>query len=85
MLGFRPESLELGTTGVPARVEVVEELGADAFVFCVAELDGETTKLVARTEARRAPDRGTNVSLRPRAEEAHLFDAESGERLTASS
>src|SRR5213076_2295260 len=72
VLGLRPES-----------VEVVEELGADAFVFCVAEVDGETTKLVARTEARRAPDRGENVSLRPRPEEAHLFDADSGERLVA--
>ena len=61
----------------------MEELGADAFVFCAAELDGETTKLVARTEARRAPDRGENVSLRPRPEEAHLFDAESGERLAS--
>src|SRR5947208_3857847 len=81
VLGLRPESLELASEGVRARVEVVEELGADAFVFCSAELDGETTKLVARTEARRAPDRGENVSLRPRPEEAHLFDADSGERL----
>ena len=84
VLGLRPESLELASEGVPARVEVVEELGADAFVFCAAEVDGETTKLVARTEARRAPERGENVSLRPRADEAHLFDTESGERLTAS-
>jgi len=81
VLGLRPESLELASEGVNARVEVVEELGADAFVFCVAELNGETTKLVARTEARRAPDRGSSVSLRPRPAEAHLFDPESGERL----
>jgi len=83
VLGLRPESLDLAPDGVQARVEVVEELGADAFVFCVTELDGETTKLVARTEARRAPERGSQVSLRPRAEEAHLFDAESGERLVS--
>jgi len=61
----------------------VEELGADAFVFCSAELNGETTRLVARTEARRAPERGARVALRPRPDEAHLFDAESGERLAA--
>ena len=83
VLGLRPESLDLASEGVQARVEVVEELGADAFVFCVTELEGETTKLVARTEARRAPERGSQVSLRPRAEEAHLFDAESGERLVS--
>jgi multiple sugar transport system ATP-binding protein len=81
VLGLRPESLELAPDGLPARVEVVEELGADAFVFCAAELRGETTKLVARVEARRAPQRGEHVKLRPRPDEAHLFDPESGERL----
>jgi multiple sugar transport system ATP-binding protein len=81
VVGLRPESLELAPDGLPARVEVVEEVGADAFVFCVAEIAGEATKLVARVESRRAPERGANVSLKPRPEEAHLFDPESGERL----
>jgi multiple sugar transport system ATP-binding protein len=78
VLGFRPESLELADEGVPAQVEVVEELGADAFVFCSAEVG----RLVARVEARRRPDRGEHVVLRPRAAEAHVFDAETGERLS---
>jgi multiple sugar transport system ATP-binding protein len=81
VVGLRPESLELAPDGLAARVEVVEEVGADAFVFCVAEIAGETTKLVARVESRRAPERGANVTLKPRPEEAHLFDPESGERL----
>ena len=81
VVGFRPESLELAADGVPARVEVVEEVGADAYVFCASEVEGEVTKLVARTEARRAPERGETVSLRPRAEEAHVFDPETGARL----
>jgi multiple sugar transport system ATP-binding protein len=81
VVGLRPESLELAPDGLAARVEVVEELGADAFVFCVAEVAGETTKLVARVETRRAPARGEQVSLKPRPEEAHLFDPASGERI----
>jgi multiple sugar transport system ATP-binding protein len=81
VVGFRPESLELAPDGLPARVEVVEEVGADAFVFCVADVAGEETKLVARTEARRAPQREERVALRPRAGEAHLFDADTGARL----
>ncbi len=81
VLGLRPESLELAPEGLAARVEVVEEVGADAWVFCVAEVAGETTKLVARTEARHAPERGARVSLRGRPEEAHLFDPETGARL----
>jgi multiple sugar transport system ATP-binding protein len=80
VVGFRPESLELAGDGVPARVEVVEEVGADAYVFCASETVG---KLVARTEARRAPERGENVTLRPRADEAHVFDPDTGARLDA--
>jgi multiple sugar transport system ATP-binding protein len=83
VLGVRPEALEVAGEGIPARVEVVEDIGADAYVFCSAELSGEQTRLVARTEVRSAPKQGEQVSLRPRAEEAHLFDPESGERLTA--
>ena len=64
-----------------ARVEVVEEVGADAVVFCSAPLGGTETRLVARSEARLAPARGERVSLRVRRDEAHLFDAETGERL----
>jgi multiple sugar transport system ATP-binding protein len=81
VLGLRPESLELGSGGVPARVEVVEELGADAYVFCVAEIAGEELKLVARTQARNVPRRGDHVALTPRPNEAHLFDSTTGERL----
>jgi multiple sugar transport system ATP-binding protein len=83
VLGVRPESLELAAEGVPARVEVVEELGADTFLFCSTELGAEATRLVARVESRHAPTRGARVSLRPRPAETHLFDPESGERLTA--
>jgi multiple sugar transport system ATP-binding protein len=81
VVGLRPESLELAADGIPARVEVVEDVGADAFVFCAAELNGESTRLIARTEARKAPQQGDRVSLRPRPDEAHLFDPGSGERL----
>jgi multiple sugar transport system ATP-binding protein len=81
VLGFRPESLELASEGLPAEVEVVEEIGADAYVFCVAELPSGETKLVARTDTRGAPARGARVVLRPKADEAHIFDPVTGERL----
>ena len=42
--------------GIAARVEVVEELGADAYVFCAAELGGE------RRSSSRASTRGTRPS-----------------------
>jgi multiple sugar transport system ATP-binding protein len=81
VLGLRPEALELAADGLPARVEVVEEIGADAYVFCVAEVGGGEVKLVARCETRRAPARDERVHLRPRPQEAHVFDPETGERI----
>jgi multiple sugar transport system ATP-binding protein len=82
VVGLRPEALELAGEGIPAVVEVVEEIGADAYVFASAQLHGETVKLVARVEARTAPERSERVSLRPRAGEAHLFDSQTGARLS---
>ena len=84
VVGLRPEALDLASEGIPARVEVVEELGADAYVFCIADLEGTEQKLVARVEARNRPERGERVALSPRAGEAHCFDCETGERLDGS-
>ena len=81
VLGLRPESFDLSPGGITARVELVEEIGADAYVFCVADHAGEEVKLVARTESRQAPERDEKVSLCPRLDEAHAFDAETGLRL----
>ena len=82
IVGVRPEALELAGEGVDARVEVVEELGLDAYVFCTAELPGGATRLVARIGARNAPARGERVRLRPSPEyEPHFFSADSGDRL----
>jgi multiple sugar transport system ATP-binding protein len=81
VVGVRPESLELAGDGIPAEVQIVEEVGADAYVFCAAEIAGEEMRLVARAGAKAAPERGARVSLRPIAEDAHLFDPVSGHRL----
>jgi multiple sugar transport system ATP-binding protein len=84
VVGLRPEALELGADGIRAEVEVVEEFGADAYVFCTARMDegtSRTTRLVARTEARSAPGRGERIALRVKPGEAHVFDAETGVRL----
>ena len=80
-VGFRPESLELASDGVPAHVEVVEEIGSEAHVFCATELDGKTTKLVVTVETRKAPKRGARIAFKPIPAEVHLFDPETGKRL----
>ena len=43
VVGLRPESLEIDDAdGIHAEVEVVEELGADAYAFCVARAAAAT-------------------------------------------
>jgi multiple sugar transport system ATP-binding protein len=81
VLGLRPEALELAADGLPGRVQVVEELGADAYAFCEVELPTGPARMIARVDARRPPAQDERVSLRPRLEEAHVFDAASGRRL----
>jgi len=82
VVGVRPEAMELAGDGLGAAVEAVEELGADAFLYCAAEIEGANVRLVARVDSRGAPERGAIVHLRPSAEyEPHVFDADTGERI----
>jgi multiple sugar transport system ATP-binding protein len=78
VVGLRPEAFDLAADGIPAEVEVVEEIGPDSYVFAAAEVG----KLVARVETKLAPERGARIALRPRAGEAHLFDPATGTRLS---
>ena len=81
VIGLRPEALEIASEGIPALVEVVEELGADSYVFCNSEVGGGAARFTARSNARHLPQRGDRISLRPVAGDAHFFDPETGDRL----
>jgi multiple sugar transport system ATP-binding protein len=81
IVGLRPDALELASDGLAARVEVVEDVGAEAYAICSAHLGGSEQRVIARVDARRPPAQGESVHLRPLASEAHLFDPDSGERM----
>jgi multiple sugar transport system ATP-binding protein len=89
--GVRPESLDLvaGGHGIPAVVNVVEELGAEAYVYAYLAENFDTagvtaaSDLIARVEPHDAPAIGDRISLRVKGGAMLLFDADSGERLTA--
>ena len=83
-VGVRPEDLELVGTdeGIPVEVDVVEELGADAFIYGRRAGSDETAKpFIARVDGRRPPAKGETVFFRPKQGHLHLFDAKSGLRL----
>ena len=80
-LGVRPESISLATAAVDlvAHVELVEELGADAFVYASAA--GVSSRVTMRIDGRVPPRIGDELKLSVDIAAAHFFDPTSGERL----
>ncbi|MFL5870039.1 MAG: ABC transporter ATP-binding protein [Solirubrobacterales bacterium] len=81
VVGLRPEALQPGGEGIATRVEVVEELGSDAYAVCVADLPTGETRFTVRVDPWRAPTPGDRLSLMPRAGEGHAFHPETGDRI----
>ena len=81
VVGLRPESLELADDGLPGRVEIVERArGRRVRVLRGAAADRRGAPRGAR-RCPHPPASGDRVGLRPRLDEAHLFDSVSGARL----
>ncbi|MCQ4122766.1 ABC transporter ATP-binding protein [Rhodococcus tibetensis] len=78
--GIRPEHVELADTGLKLEVDVVEELGSEAFIFGRTTVGGRTEPLVARVDWRNPPEKGQVVYVRVDEPHAHVFAA-TGERL----
>jgi ABC-type sugar transport system ATPase subunit len=74
ILGVRPEHVRLVPNGVPARVEIVEVAGSDAFVHV-------DRGLVSKVAAGGRPAEGTEVGLAIDRADTHLFDEASGARV----
>jgi multiple sugar transport system ATP-binding protein len=84
-VGIRPESLRLaneGESGLAVTVNLVEELGADAFVYGTLTTDEpDDKKFVIRFDGRVPPRIGDLLTVVPVPAEEHVFDVDSGERL----
>ena len=74
----RDEASALGP-GLDATVQFVEELGSEAFLYCVA--DGTGQNVVARTDGLSHRRSGDRISLVPKPSGLHLFDGTTGARL----
>ena len=86
---IRPESFELsGDTGIGMHISVVEETGADSYLYGTltdnedAALAGNEPQIVARVTTRTPPTRGAAVNLRVDPATVHVFDTETGARLS---
>lgn len=77
-VGVRPEHVQLSeTSGVKARVEHVEYLGADVLLDC--RIGG--SKLLARIEGHASVQPQSNIRLVWHSDHMHFFDSDTGARL----
>jgi multiple sugar transport system ATP-binding protein len=75
--GIRPEHFEMGEGGLPAEVVVVEPTGSETQI--VARIGNQ--EVIAVFRERQSVKPGDKISLRPRADTAHLFAKDSGKRI----
>ncbi|MHB6909031.1 ABC transporter ATP-binding protein [Streptomyces sp. DB-54] len=68
--------------GLPVTVNVVEELGADGYVYGTAEVGGTVKDLVVRVNGRQVPAKGARLHVVPQPGETHVFSTSTGKRLT---
>ncbi|MEJ8284104.1 multiple sugar transport system ATP-binding protein [Curtobacterium sp. PvP017] len=82
-VGIRPEDVVVAQSGegLPVTVDVVEELGADGYLYGHADVKGTRVDIVARVDGRSHPSIGDTIVVTPKSGHVHAFDTESGERL----
>jgi multiple sugar transport system ATP-binding protein len=97
VLGFRPEALDRAAPNadgaIPVEVDVVEELGSDAFVYGSVPTEyGEAkdikfsageAQVVVRLDPRDVPKKGEIIWVTIRTGEQHVFSSATGLRLTS--
>ena len=90
-IGYRPEALELSSEGTenafPVDVDIVEELGSDAFVYGAAISEtstaGFTNNIIARIDPHDAPRKGDRIWLKAQEHQRHFFSGANGKRINA--
>jgi len=86
LLGVRPEDLVLERpdgAGLTVEVDLAEELGADSYLYGHTEYGGRRVDVVARADGRKHPAAGEVVVLAPKAEHVHLFEPDTGRRISS--
>jgi len=83
-VGFRPEDMIMSPEGFELNIELVELLGADAYLYGdVTDATGQHRQITVRTDGRSTPKRGGAIHLVPNANNIHTFSSLTGERIDA--
>jgi multiple sugar transport system ATP-binding protein len=81
----RPEAWRLVSEsegGLPVQVTVVEELGADGFVYGTSDVEGTPGNVIVRVTGRDKVQKGDTIYVTTDPQHVHVFDTETGERLS---
>src|SRR4051795_2285814 len=83
-IGVRPESWRIVSEGegLAVKVNVVEELGADGFVYGTSGVEGTPDQVIIRIDARRNHHKGDTLYVTTDPQHVHVFDTSSGARLS---
>ncbi|HCB05421.1 MAG TPA: sugar ABC transporter ATP-binding protein, partial [Nocardioides bacterium] len=84
-VGVRPESWRIVSAnegGLPITVTVVEELGADGFVYGTCDVEGTPGNVIVRVSGRDQVQKGDTIYVTTDPKDVHVFDTESGDRLS---
>jgi len=84
-VGVRPEDMDIVPEGqgLKTTINLVEELGADAYIYGVSYIDDKEHDIIARVDGRRPPAKGAEVYFAPKQGHVHLFSTTTGERLNS--
>jgi multiple sugar transport system ATP-binding protein len=88
-VGIRPEGFAPSSSGFDVLVEVVEELGSDAFVYGkpadssvkFANATDEGAQVIVRWDPKNPPRAGQTITVSANQSSVHLFSATTGERI----
>jgi multiple sugar transport system ATP-binding protein len=83
-VGVRPENWRIVNPGegLPVTVTVVEELGADNFVYGTSGVEGTPANVIIRISGRATMHKGETLHVTTDPHHVHVFDTDSGERLS---
>jgi len=84
-VGVRPEAWRLVSEnegGLPVDVTVVEELGADGFVYGTSGIEGTPSNIIVRVTGRDHVRKGQTIYVTTDPQNVHVFNTGTGERLS---
>jgi multiple sugar transport system ATP-binding protein len=84
-VGVRPEAWRVvgpDDGGMPVKVTVVEDLGADAFVYGTSDVEGTPSSIIIRVSGREHVHKGETMWVTTDPHNVHVFDTVTGERLS---